>query len=131
MVIDSSAIVAIFRKEPEIFRFLEAIRTASTRLISSATFLETAFVLDQRVNLTTEAAGDELVDFLAETDTSIVPFTEAHARLARDAYRRFGRGHHPAKLNFGDCFSYALAKATDEPLLFKGKDFQLTDIRIA
>jgi ribonuclease VapC len=131
MVIDSSAIVAIFLKEPEAFRFLEALRNASTRLMSSATFLETALVLDQRVNLAAETAGDELSEFVATTEIIIVPFTEAHARLARIAHRRFGKGRHSAKLNFGDCISYALAKATDGPLLCKGNDFHRTDIRIA
>jgi ribonuclease VapC len=131
MVIDSSAIVAIFLREPEARRFLEALRAAPARFMSSATFLEIGLVLDQRARLTAETVGDELSDFVAKMEIVIVPFTEAHARLARLAHRRFGRTRHPAQLNFGDCISYALAKAMDEPLLFKGEDFQYTDIRIA
>jgi len=76
-------------------------------------------------------APDELSEFLINTKISVVPFTENHARLARIAYRRYGKGIHKASLNFGACMSYALAKSLDQPLLFKGTDFSLTDVRLA
>jgi ribonuclease VapC len=131
MVVDASAILAIFLQEPEAPRFIALIGAASSRLISAATVLEAGIVLDQRPGLAPNATPDTLSAFLINTGFSVIPFTEEHAILARLAYRRFGRGIHAAKLNFGDCISYALAKASDEPLLFKGDDFALTDIRVA
>jgi ribonuclease VapC len=93
--------------------------------------LEAGIVLDQRPGLTPNNPTDTLTAFLINAKFSVIPFTEQHAVIARLAYRRFGEGNHPARLNFGDCISYALAKSSDEPLLFKGADFRLTDVRVA
>ena len=128
MVIDSSALVAILRREPEEQAFRNAIKLASTRLLSASTRVETGIVA---LGLAGEV-GLEQVDALLDTlRVETVPLSADHARLAIDAFRHFGKGRHPAGLNFGDCFSYALAKATGEPLLFKGDDFSQTDIRRA
>jgi ribonuclease VapC len=126
MVIDSSAVIAILRREPEEQTFRNAVKLASTRLLSASTRVETGIVA---LALAGEA-GLEQVDALLETlRVETVPLSADHARLAIDAFRHFGKGRHPAGLNFGDCFSYALAKATGEPLLFKGDDFSQTDIK--
>lgn len=128
MVIDSSALIAILRREPEEQTFRNAVKLASTRLLSASTRVETGIVA---LALAGEA-GLEQVDALLETlRVETVPLSADHARLAIDAFRHFGKGRHPAGLNFGDCFSYALAKATGEPLLFKGDDFSRTDIKRA
>jgi ribonuclease VapC len=127
MVVDSSAIMAMLFDESEARQLYRKLLEAPRALISAATFLETAIVVDQRIR----RPEIEFDDFIQSTGMDIVPVTASHARLAREAYRRFGRGNHRATLNFGDCFSYALAKVTDEPLLSKGNDFQLTDIRLA
>ena len=128
MVIDSSALIAILRREPEEQAFRSAIKLASTRLLSASTRVETGIVA---LGLAGEV-GLEQVDALLDTlRVETVPLSADHARLAIDAFRHFGKGRHPAGLNFGDCFSYALAKATGEPLLFKGDDFSQTDIRRA
>ncbi|MFD2184032.1 type II toxin-antitoxin system VapC family toxin [Rhodoplanes azumiensis] len=129
MIIDSSALVAILRAEPEGPRFAEAIAAAPTRRVSAVGYLETSIVIDSARDPVASRRVDEL---LAEAAVVIEPVTEQHARIARQAYRDFGRGSgHPARLNFGDCFSYALAKATGEPLLFKGDDFRRTDVATA
>ena len=96
--------------------------------MSTANFLEAAIVLESR---TAGSGGHELDLFLGKGPIELIPVTPDHARAARRAWRRFGKGNHPAGLNFGDCFSYALAEATREPLLFKGRDFALTDIEAA
>ncbi len=96
--------------------------------MSVATLLETSIVLESR---TGAAAGYELDAFLQEAEIELEPVTPEHVQAARRAWRRFGKGNHPAGLNFGDCFAYALAEATREPLLCKGQDFELTDIQIA
>ena len=128
MVIDSSALVAILRREPEEQAFRSAIKLASTRLLSASTRVETGIVA---LGLAGEV-GLEQVDALLDTlRVETVPVSADHARLAIDAFRHFGKRRHPAGLNFGDCFSYALAKATGEPLLFKGDDFAQTDIKRA
>ena len=128
MVIDSSALIAIMSKEPERRPFEESIRLASTRLLGAAALVETSIVvLSRRHEEGLAVLNELLVDMRVET----VPLSADHARLAIDAFRRFGKGRHPAGLNFGDCFSYALAKATGEPLLFKGGDFSQTDIKRA
>ncbi len=128
MVIDSSALIAILRREPEEQAFRNAIKLASSRLLSASTRVETGIVA---LGLAGEV-GLEQVDALLDTlRVETVPLSADHARLAIDAFRHFGKGRHPAGLNFGDCFSYALAKATGEPLLFKGDDFSQTDIRRA
>lgn len=128
MVIDSSALMAILRREPEEQDFRNAIKLASSRLLSASTCVETGIVALSRAG----EAGLEQMQALQETlRLETVPLSVDHARLAIDAFQRFGKGRHPAGLNFGDCFSYALAKATGEPLLFKGDDFSQTDIKRA
>jgi ribonuclease VapC len=127
MVIDTSAFVAIFLAEPERQRFLEEIIAAETRLVSAASVLETGIVLEARRG---EPAGREFDLFILRANLHIVPVDAEQADLARSAWRRFGRGRHPAALNFGDCFSFALAKSSGEPLLAKGTDFGLTDIEV-
>lgn len=125
MVIDTSALAAIFFAEPERQTFLSAITTASRRLISAPTVLETGMVLESRQG---ESAGREFDLFVVRANLHVVPVDAEQADLARSAWRKYGKGRHAAALNFGDCFSYALAKLTGEPLLAKGTDFALTDI---
>jgi ribonuclease VapC len=128
MVIDSSAIFAIFFHEQDARTFRERIAVDPIRLISAATVVEAAMVIEARFG---EAGGAELDLWLHKADVEIVAVTADHADQARRAWRRYGKGRHPAGLNFGDCFSYALAALTQEPLLFKGEDFSKTDIRVA
>lgn len=129
MIIDTSAIIAILRNESEAAVYTRAIADASTRRISAATFLEAAVVIDGSRD---PVASRRFDDFVAAAQISIEPVTEAQARIAREAYRDYGKGSgHPAQLNFGDCFSYALSRASSEPLLFKGNDFTQTDIESA
>lgn len=128
MVIDTSAIVAIFFNEADARHYLESIVDDPVRLISTATVVETAIVIEARFG---EAGGAELDLWLHKADVEIVAVTKEHADLARRTWRRYGKGRHPAGLNFGDCFSYALAALSGEPLLFKGNDFAQTDIRAA
>jgi ribonuclease VapC len=125
MVIDTSALAAIFFAEPERQAFLNSILAATSRLVSAATVLETGIVLEARQG---EAAGREFDLFVVRAALQVVPVDAEQADLARSAWRKFGKGRHPAGLNFGDCFSYALAKLTGEPLLAKGTGFGLTDI---
>jgi ribonuclease VapC len=127
MVIDTSALAAIFFGEPERQRFLTAITSAENRLLSAASVLETGIVLESRQG---EAAGREFDLFVVRANLQIVSVDAEQAELARSAWRRYGKGRHPAALNYGDCFSYALAKSSDEPLLAKGTDFALTDIAV-
>jgi ribonuclease VapC len=126
MVIDSSALVAILFGEPEAGGFVDAIAGAEPRLMSAANLLEAAIVVDNQLG---PAAGRQLDRFVEQARIEIAPVTERQVRTAQQAYLDYGRGNHPAKLNFGDCFAYALAKATREPLLFKGDDFEQTDIK--
>jgi len=129
VIVDSSAIVAILRREPEARQFSDAIETAETCRISAATFLETSIVIDSARN---PVASNQVEALIAEAEIIIEPVTAEQARIARAAYRDFGRGSgHPARLNFGDCFAYALAKDLGEPLLYKGTDFGETDVRSA
>ncbi|WP_108522894.1 type II toxin-antitoxin system VapC family toxin [Bradyrhizobium algeriense] len=128
MVLDTSAIVAIFFNEPDAPRFREQVAEDPVRLISAATAVEAAMVIEARLG---EAGGAELDLWLHKADIEIVPVTADHADQARRAWRRYGKGRHPAGLNFGDCFSYALAALSGEPLLFKGNDFSQTDIKAA
>jgi len=127
MVIDSSALVAIFLAEPERQKFLSAILSAETRFISAASVLETGIVLESRQG---EASGREFDLFVVRASLEIVPVDAEQADLARSAWRKYGKGRHGAGLNFGDCFSYALAKFSGEPLLAKGTDFARTDIAV-
>ena len=126
MVIDTSAVVAILLREPEADRFNRLIGDASLRLMSAATRVELSFVIEGRYR---EAGRADLERALIDAHVEIVALTPQHAEIAIEAFRRFGRGRHRAGLNIGDCFSYALAKATGLPLLFKGNDFVHTDVR--
>jgi len=129
MIIDTSALIAILHSEPDAASFADAMRDAPSRSISAVSYVEAGSVIDRRGDAIARRRLDEL---LRETETTIEPTSENQARIARAAYRDFGKGSgHPAKLNLGDCFAYALAKAKREPLLFKGKDFALTDIKVA
>ena len=126
MIVDSSALIAILRAEADAAAYTEAIERAEICRISAATLLETAIVVDGSRD---PILSRRLDDLLIEAGIDIEPFTEAQAYIARQAYRDYGRGSgHPAQLNFGDCFAYALARARGEPLLFKGGDFRHTDI---
>lgn len=125
MIIDSSALLAILKGEPERDRMTAAILKADGRSASAPTILETSIVIEGQ---TGERGRTDLDELLNELDIFIEPFTKAQLDLARQAYRQFGKGHHPARLNFGDCIVYSLAKETGEPLLFKGDDFAQTDI---
>jgi ribonuclease VapC len=126
MVIDTSAILAILFNEPDAEIFARAIAAAERRLISAANLLEAGIVIDNQVG---PAAGRQLDAIVERADLAVAPVTLEQVRTARQAYLDFGKGNHPAGLNFGDCFAYALAKTTGEPLLFKGEDFSQTDIR--
>ena len=129
MILDTSALIAILRREADSREYLLALKLATYRRISAATLLETALVVDGVRNAT---LSRELDDFVRQWQLIIEPVTEEQARIGRDAYREFGKGSgHPAQLNFGDCFAYALAKVKAEPLLFKGDDFRHTDVRLA
>lgn len=128
MVIDTSAVVAILGMEPESARLAQAIEADPNRLISAATMVETGLVIESRYGT---AGGRELDLLVAKAGLSIESVTAEHADIAREAWRRFGKGRHPAGLNFGDCFSYALARTSGEPLLFKGGDFANTDVSVA
>ena len=124
MIIDTSAILAVFFEEPEAVTITEFLSRAGPKRLSAANYVECAIKLDNVV----AGASLELDAFLEEAGIEVVAVTYAQARGARLAHQRFGRGRHPAGLNFGDCFAYALARETDEPLLFKGHDFSRTDL---
>jgi ribonuclease VapC len=128
MVVDSSALLAVFFLEPEAGRFVAAMRAAPRPLISAANLLETSIVLDARVQADASA---ELDQFIADVGLEVEPVTRGQVEVARRAYRLWGKGYHPAALNFGDCFAYALARTTGLPLLYKGDDFPQTDIEPA
>ena len=129
MIIDSSAVVAMLRREPEADDFSAAIMAAERRLLSAASYLEIGIVIDGSRDELASKRVDQLIESL---EIEIAPVTESQAKLARAAYRRFGKGTgHPAGLNFGDCFSYALAMESSAPLLFKGADFAATDVMAA
>jgi ribonuclease VapC len=127
VVIDTSALVAIFLNEPERHLFLALIAAADSRLISAATVVEAGIVLEARLG---EAAAREFELFLHHAQLEIVPVDSAQAEAARTAWRQYGKGRHPAALNFGDCFAYALAHVTGEPLLAKGTDFAQTSLKL-
>jgi ribonuclease VapC len=126
MIIDTSAIIAILRDESEAMSCARAIADTTMRRVSAVNFVESAVVIDASRD---PIATRRFDDFVKDANISIEPVTETQAQIARDAYRDFGKGSgHPAKLNFGDCFAYALARESGEPLLFKGGDFAHTDI---
>jgi len=127
MVIDTSALVAIFFAEPERQRFLELILASPTRLLSAASAVEAGIVIEAKRG---EAAGREFDLFVIRTNLQIAPVDAEQADIARSAWRRYGKGRHPAALNLGDCFAYALARYTGEPLLAKGSDFAQTDLQV-
>ena len=127
MVIDTSALMAILMQEPAADRLVSAMEADRTRLISAATVVESSLVLLGRYGETGEPLLDRL---LRGVGAEVVPVGEEQVALARDAALRFGRGRHPAALNFGDCFSYALSVARGEPLLFVGDDFSQTDVDV-
>src|SRR5881409_529408 len=127
VVIDTSAVLAILLGEPERGKFLQLLSESETRLLSAANALETEMVVESRRG---EAAGRELDLFLHRTKIEIVAVDEEQFSIARFAWRKFGKGRHPAALNFGDCFTYALARVSGEPVLAKGQDFALTDIEL-
>ena len=128
MIVDTSAVMTILFGECGSERYDEAIAQATRCRMSVVSFVEAAIVLEGHSGA---AAGHELDEFLEEAGIDLVPVTPGQAQAARRAWRRFGKGNHPAGLNFGDCFAYALAETTREPLLFKGQDFALTDIEAA
>ncbi|MGO4956908.1 type II toxin-antitoxin system VapC family toxin [Luteococcus sp. OSA5] len=127
MILDTSAVVAVLSGEPERAQFVELMASAARVCIAAPTLLELGMVIDGAANPVLSRALDSLMQQL---DVEVLPFDAAQAKLARDAFRDFGRGSgHPARLNFGDCITYAAAKACGEPLLYKGQDFCHTDIR--
>lgn len=128
MIVDTSALVAFLRREPEAERIGVIMRRASSLRLSAASYLELAAVIDGPRDAVASGSLDEMLRLF---HIEMAPFTAAQARIARGAYRDFGKGSgHPARLNMGDCFSYALARDTGEPLLFKGRDFSHTDIEM-
>ncbi len=128
MIVDASAVVALLFGEPEADLFHELLANGSGLAISSVNFFEACIVADRAESVN----GSERLDELLQTyDVDVVPVTRLHVVLAREAYRKFGKGNHPARLNFGDCIAYAVAKAGDDVLLFKGNDFSQTDVRPA
>ena len=128
MIVDTSAVVAILFRESDAQRYEEAIAAAPHCRMSVANFVEAAMVIESKDG---PARGESLDVLVDEASIELAPVTPQHAYAAREAWRRYGKGNHPAALNFGDCFAYALAKISGEPLLFKGGDFALTDVEDA
>ena len=124
MVIDSSVLLAIFLQEPEENHFLALIAAAPRRIISTATLLETHIVLESRVGPSAKSKLDQFIDAAA---IESIAFDSVQLEIARSAFSSYGKGRHPARLNFGDCFTYALAKVSGEPIFAKGDDFKRTD----
>ena len=126
MVIDTSALLAILQDEPERAEFNEAIEAADSTLLSTASFVEVSIVIESRYG------GEGLRDldlFIDRASIALVGVDIEQAKVARQAFSRFGKGRHTAGLNYGDCFSYALASVLGQPLLYKGDDFARTDVR--
>ena len=128
MIVDTSAIVAILRRESESEDFARLIENSDVARMSAASYVEVSIIAEAE----TSGTGSRQLDALLHTTGMVIePVTVEQAHVARQAWADFGRGRHPAKLNFGDCFAYALAKVSGEPLLFKGEDFRRTDIPAA
>lgn len=127
MVIDPSALIAYLKGEPEAARLESVLLDAASLRISAASWVEAGIVAD---SLRGEEGGRRLDALMDRLQVEIVPLTERHAGIARAAYQRYGKGHHRARLNLGDCFSYALARALAEPLLFVGDNFSHTDVDV-
>jgi ribonuclease VapC len=125
MVVDSSALIAILEKEPDRAVYVQALSSSPTNLLSAATLVEAGMVAERRKGVVGRGELDLLIQ---KSGLVIVPFDEAQAEIARIAWRTYGKSRHPAALNLGDCFSYALARHTGDTLLYKGNDFRLTDI---
>lgn len=128
MILDTSAIVAISLKEPDHTQFVEKVVAARRIGVGAPTLIETGMVLTAKMG---SDARSYLDNFVSQVSAIIIPFDEPHYRVAIDAWMRFGKGNHPAALNFGDCVSYATARVAREPLLCKGNDFSATDLTIA
>ena len=128
MIVDSSALLAVLMRESDSERYETAIAVAANCRMSAVNVLEASIVVEGRGGA---AAGHELDTFLERAEIALAPVTADQVHAARIAWRRFGKGNHPARLNLGDCFAYALAKTAEEPLLFKGDDFSRTDIEVA
>lgn len=128
MILDSSSLAAIAFDEPERSAFLERIRAADVVGIGAPTLVETGVVVVARIG---EQGRELLARLVRQADVTIIPFEAAHASVAADAWLRYGRGRHPAALNFGDCLAYATARVANRPLLCKGADFALTDVALA
>ena len=128
MILDSSALLALVFREPGYERVLDAVTAADWVGVGAPTLAETGIVLAARIS---EEAKPTLALLLEHLDLGVVPFAAAHARAAREAFTRFGRGRHPAALNFGDCLTYAVARVAGMPLLFVGDDFAQTDLEPA
>ena len=128
MILDSSAILAIVLREPDRFRYVDALLAGAPRRMSVANWLESTMVVDRRGSALSISHFEE---FMRGAAIELMPVSVSQASIARLAWRTFGRGIHPARLNYGDCFAYALAKESREPLLFKGNDFAQTDIEPA
>jgi ribonuclease VapC len=126
MIVDSSAVVAVLMREPGFEAFARALSQAKPARMSAAGYLETGIAIDRKRD---PRLSRRLDDVVRDVGITVEPVTEVHARIAREAYRDYGKGSgHPAQLNFGNCFAYALARDLGEPLLFKGNDFAKTDI---
>jgi ribonuclease VapC len=128
MILDTSAIIAILRDEPEALAMAKVVERAGACAVSAASYVEAAIVIDGSRN---PVSSRRLDDFFSQANIVIESVSPRQAEIAREAYRDFGKGRHKAGLNFGDCFAYALAKETGESLLFKGNDFRHTDIEPA
>jgi len=128
VIVDTSVIIAILRDEPDAAEISEVLERPQVRRMSAVTYVEVAVVVDSNRN---PVLSRRLDDLLRDLQIAVEPVTLNQARLAREAYRDFGKGRHRVGLNFGDCFAYALARSLNEPLLFKGNDFRHTDIKPA
>ena len=128
MILDTSALLAVLLDEADADHFERVIALAPVCRMSVANYLEAIMVIEGRLG---EAGGRELDNYLEEAEVELVSVTPEQVQAARLTWRRYGKGNHPAGLNFGDCFAYALAEVSEEPLLFKGEDFALTDVKQA